>query len=846
MKSLRLLGVITSFLMVLNSAHAAQTYFCNEDVVVFRENNIITISNEYISRSWMLTDFGMVTISVLNRQTGQEWANIHPVIPCDWQYKGFIDGTQKAVLRSIHVSESTDEGFTSKHVETVFDFDYPTIHASVKYIVWVYPHTGGIRTQVYVKGDGTKIVCDEKPQLQGPIIRVRNGKIFKGGSIKKQLDNCLVHPQCVQLQISNLTPSKKYKVGLSIGRDSLFQRDYYLRLSTVDGETSTKYALRGNRHDNLFDVPANLYVDGSMKVFIDTTNPQDSVFLSELWIYETRDLSSIELPRSSDRIRELQNSTSLGYVLSAYRDCGEDVPSETHPERGRADYLPIDARRMRRTYIGYYNDTQFRNSPETPIMKQIVKSDSFSWEENNWSSLCVFEKDQEGLIWVKESHKCVNQYGVDTGSFILDSEGAYNTGTSLLPEEIVPDTYKWFWGSWVIPYSGDDTHMQFALKKFDRKRYPISVDRDMYSLVCTWGHCKDQREGRNAAMEEEVLKEMDFVKQIHADLLLIDDGWQVSQTANSYIPDEKQGWRPAPSVYERGWERVRKKADSLQLRLGLWGVAQLMPASDMIWNFERLRMSQLKLDFATFGSHDKLSAMMDSVRLYIKSTGHKSSISWDLTENHARYGYYWAREYGNLHFMNRKPFSPKNVLYVPYLALRDFWLLSHYSNLNKYQLVIQHAKLTDPSTDAHLYSEEYCVATALMGIPEFMAIPRYYTPEDRIKVGKLMALYKQHQKALFTGYVFPIGEEPNNRSWTGFESILNDDENSGYFLLFRELHNNENNKKIKVKMLNPGDRIVIQNLCTGQVYESVIDSNGYLLFSIKKAADFLFCKWMKK
>jgi hypothetical protein len=229
----------------------------------------------------------------------------------------------------------------------------------------------------------------------------------------------------------------------------------------------------------------------------------------------------------------------------------------------------------------------------------------------------------------------------------------------------------------------------------------------------------------------------------------------------------------------------------------------------------------------------------------MKTINHKSTISWDLTENAARYGYYWAREYGNLHFVNRKPFLPLNVLYVPHLALRDYWQLARYSNLNKYQLTIQHAKATDKHSDAYKHPETYCVATGLMGIPEFMAMPRFYQPEDRKKVGDLMKIYKTVQKDIFTAYVFPIGNEPNNKSWSGFQSVNQNCINSGYLTIFRELMNEQQQFNLPLNFVKSGDRIEIIDLLTNKKTVQRVDKNAAIEFRINDAPGFLFLKWRK-
>jgi hypothetical protein len=552
------------------------------------------------------------------------------------------------------------------------------------------------------------------------------------------------------------------------------------------------------------------------------------------------DLSS--MLGEENRLKNIAASVEDGYALLAYFDCGINVDLDEFVTSGSVDFIPVLPNNYNRRYMGYYNDTQHRNKWNTPIFREVVYNEKTAKIENiNWANILSVEEGSEGIMLVKESHKCVNKYGVDTGEFLWTKNGVQNTGTSLLPQEISAEKYKWFWGSWTVVYNEGDDGRELALKQFDRNRFPVNTERDMYTVMCTWGHSKNQRDGRNYATEPEVLKEMDYVAETGIDMLLIDDGWQLSLESKSAIPDGEIGWQPHPSTYFEGWKNVIAKSEKLDLKLGLWGIAQQMPAEDMIWNWEQIKMNQLKLDFANFGTHDKLSNMMDSVRRFMLATNHECSISWDLTENAARYGYYWAREYGNLHFMNRKPFLPMNVLYIPSLALRDFWQLAKYNNLNKYQLVIQNPEVVDHVSDAHLHSPEYCVAMALMGIPEFMAVTRYYSPEARANIKKLLEIYKENREDIFTSYVFPIGDEPTNASWTGFQSY-HPDKNFGYLTIFREIKNTENEKIFKLRFLK-NQQLKITNLQNKDVRITKTGEKGELRFDGLKPASFKFLKY---
>jgi len=60
--------------------------------------------------------------------------------------------------------------------------------------------------------------------------------------------------------------------------------------------------------------------------------------------------------------------------------------------------------------------------------------------------------------------------------------------------------------------------------------------------------------------------------------------------------------------------------------------------------------------------------------------------------------------------------------------------------------------------------------------------------------------------------------------------------------LFRELHNNEVVKKIRLKFL-AGKSVKITNLKTGSAMIKKADVAGNISFNIKNRADFLFLKY---
>ena len=820
-----------------------------QDAIVKTNGSELIVSTSKIQRTWKWTGKGLVTTSLKNTKTGKEWATLKPQFSSDWAYYGLIDETEGKLL-SLTAQKGNDEGFTSDFLEVIAEVQYPSVETTVKYQIWAYPGAPGIFTRVWFKGKGAQYFKGvSKEDVQAIDIKQLSGKTHKPYldiTVPQWTLSQTADPNSIEYHITGVNPKREYILGLSWWGSDKERRTQKVRVTSVDGETIAELigpsAVTIDPATVTAKVPVNKVVmDNSFRVFIDKQGEGDAR-LSEIWLYEKTDKAGTVKKGVIERISELNKLAPQGYKLTAYYDSGENQDDEKFIATGRVDYVPVAAAGKGRRYIGYYNDTQHRNTPQTPIYHEEFKTTPQADENINWANIVSVEDKDEGFILVKESHKCVNQYGTDTGDFLVASTGISNTGTSLYPKEIEPETYKWSWASWAIVYDGNEDYRELAVKQFDRYRFPTNRKRDMYSLVCTWGNSKNGRDGRNYATEKEVLAEMKATDELGIDLLLIDDGWQVSRSSPGYAPEPANGWKPHPNAYPERWKNVAALKEKLNLELGLWGVAQNTTVDEMVWNWEHLKMKQFKLDFASFNNHDVLDNMMGKAREFMLKTKHQSIISWDLTENAPRYGYFWAREYGNLHFMNRKDEFPANAIYIPWLCLRDYWHLSSYNNLNKYQLTVQNPEITNQKlSDAYKHNLEYCVATTLMGVPEFMAMPRFFSNEAKASVKALLKIYKNQRKNIWESYQFPIGEQPSNASFTGFQSF-HPEKKEGYFIFYRELNAPENRKEIDVKFLE-GRKVTLTDLQTGQKWRDVISAKGMLGIAIDKPANFRFIKY---
>ncbi|HLP37694.1 hypothetical protein [Lacibacter sp.] len=633
--------------------------------------NTIIASTGNVQRVWRKTEHGLQTIS-LKLKNGKEWVNTKLPV-CDWEYGNGIIASTKATLVSLTAKQNNDSGFAKEHLEMIAEYVYESINLHIQYHVRLYPNSNGIFTQLYIKGDSSK----------------------------------------------------------------------------------------------------------------------------------------------------LQN-TSVNYSNAS----------------GRVEFIPVNAKKQKRFYFGYFNDTQHRNTDSTPLLKeQVIETAFTSPEIINWANGMCVQGGKNGLLVIKESHKCVNQFGHDTGEFICTEDGIASTGTSLLKHEILPTQYRKAWASWVVLFEGGNDERELALKIFERERYPVNPKTDVYIIANTWGSDRQ----RSAATEQNVRKEMTIQKELGIDVQQIDDGYQMYAGEKGFDPTPR-GWYPVREKFPNGFLPIRKKADELNMKTGLWFASMKVSTEEMKKNYDTAGFSFYKLDFANLRNHASLEMMEQKIRAFELHSKHQAKVNWDVTENNARFGYFWAKEYGGVFLENRKPKFPTNVVYIPYLVLRDLWHLAKYCNLNKFQGSVQNIdKVDTASSDAYLYNHRYSVAVPLMSTPLFFQETQFYSNEAKQQVKTVLDAYRKVRYSMYESIVYPVGSEPNNKSWTGFQAH-HPQRKEGYITLFRERLNTETKKSIRLKFL-PNKKITVTDLMTNQTFTKSTNVNGEAEFEITNAADFRFYKY---
>lgn len=598
-------------------------------------------------------------------------------------------------------------------------------------------------------------------------------------------------------------------------------------------------SLRNQETGHEWSAPGDSSADWSYPGLIDPSAP---AILQELTARPVR-----FDPLTSDRIEvvaEVEHTDAkllLEYVIWAYPGApglrtqlrvralpGFVANRSTQTAPHAADSFSIAKQGLATRAIGYYNHTQRRNQRETEILREEPVRDGA-----DWASVLCLQDGVEGLCLVKESHKCVNQQGVDTGAFHLTSHRVTNSGWGPSPQDFLHDRYRDCWACWTVLYRGEDSERQLAVKRFDRRRFPVDPQRDIYIMANTWGSGADKSESLAASDEQNILRQIGSAADLGIDVQQIDDGWQGD---NQY-----ESWELWAKRYPQGWSGVREAARKAGLDLGLWA-AWTIDAQSLQQTFDEGGFRYYKIDFARLDTYDKLEALFHKMRSLVEHSGHVVRVNWDVTENPARVGYFFARDLGNIYLENRKPLLPEHVVYHPYLVLRDAWQVAKFTNLNRFQITVQNPERVNRDvSDAYLHNHPYTVAISLMGSPIFFQETHYYDERARSQIRPLLALYKAHRRRMYRGFVFPIGAEPDNASWTGFQNWDPETE-SGYLTIFREIGAEEPVAEIALRFA-AGRRLRIMDLQSGIDRSLQVPPDGRLRFEIPQAPGFRFLRY---
>jgi len=123
------------------------------------EGHELVVSTGTVEGRWTWTGEGFVTSGLKNLRTQREWMTQKPAYPADWDLRLF---SGRPELVSLRAEVSTDDGFTSEHLRVIVELKYPLPEEMypgsgmrVRFEIWAYPQSPGLRTQLTLGTSGS-------------------------------------------------------------------------------------------------------------------------------------------------------------------------------------------------------------------------------------------------------------------------------------------------------------------------------------------------------------------------------------------------------------------------------------------------------------------------------------------------------------------------------------------------------------------------------------------------------------------------------------------------------------------------------------------------------------------
>jgi len=488
----------------------------------------------------------------------------------------------------------------------------------------------------------------------------------------------------------------------------------------------------------------------------------------------------------------------------------------------------------------------------TDRFNTLVKSvRALSYRPNQYRGNLLFAYDnasENGVFILKEAPTSNVQLAYPGSDFITEYGTFRAVGIGINPADLDPKEWKRAYGFVTGVYSVNEQNGLMALRNYQKNLRLHKPGRDEMVLMNTWGD-----RGQDTRVRESfALAELEAGAKLGITHFQLDDGWQLGQSSNSAfkggslesIWNNPKYWEPHPERFPNGLEPVVKKGKELGIEVCLW----FNPSKDksnenwekdanaLIGLYKKYGIRTFKIDGVNLP--DKTAELnfrkfLDKVK---QATDNQVVFNLDVTAGR-RGGYHYFNEYGNLFLENR---YTDWTNYYPYTTLRNLWMLSKYVPTEKFQIEFLNKwrntdKYTnDPFAPAN-YSFDYLFAITMAAQP-LAWFEGNGLPAEAIAIGApVIKKYREIQTDLHHGSIFPIGDEPSGRSWTGFQSVQ---DGKGYFIVFREA--NDDNKCEMKTWLTEGKTIIFRPVVgNGAPFTAKVGKNGAVTFELPEKNSYL-------
>lgn len=454
--------------------------------------------------------------------------------------------------------------------------------------------------------------------------------------------------------------------------------------------------------------------------------------------------------------------------------------------------------------------------------------------------LAYNKSSNTGLFILKESPSSDNQQYYPGFDFSFSQKEIRLFGTGIHTVDL--SEQEWLRGYGYVIGIGDDTEYMLlhALKSYQKKIRALLPYRDEMILMNTWGD-----RSRDSRMNEQfILNELKTAAKLGITHLQLDDGWQQGLSKNSASKEGKiwndwsiEDWQAHNERFPNGLTPVLQEAAKKNIEICLWfnpskaeAYANWKRDADILIDYYKKHgIKTFKIDGVDFPDKEaeiNLRKLFD--RVY-EGTDGNVTFNLDATAGR-RAGYHYFTEYGNIFLENRYTDWGN---YYPHYTLRNLWMLSKYVPAEKLQIeFLNKWRNTDryPEKDELAPRNipfEYAVAISFIAQP-LAWLESSNLPDEAFTVAETLKKYAEVQHDIHSGLIFPVGEEPDGFSWTGFQSVH---KGYGYLMIFRE-NNNQDEQMLPV-WLEAGQKVKLTSILgEGNSGSQEVSDTGSLKFKL--------------
>ena len=491
-------------------------------------------------------------------------------------------------------------------------------------------------------------------------------------------------------------------------------------------------------------------------------------------------------PSSSERVAE---KGGTGNENAVTKDVIEAATLD------RIDNVPLNIRHLTLKAFKLFDRTDLNDCLVTEEKMHLYPGCSFSMRGN----VFLFDNymENKGLLVVKDSPTHLYQLLENDDSLRVKGTRNADIVGAGLHGEIDPKEWCQLYGTTVGV--GDTDELLVEYRQLYRAQYLAPSFKEPFIMSNTWG----DRSQDSRVCEEFMLKEIEAGAKLGVDIIQIDDGWQKGVTINSkarkssiwegFYAADPDFWAVHPQRFPHGLKPLVKKAARHGIRFGLWFApdsshefANWRRDVDTVLNLHRMYgISSFKLDSVNLLSKKAETNYLNFLATVERESNNRIALNLDCTAQN-RQGYVMWKQFGTLFVENR---YTDWCNYFPHNTLKNLWMLSQFIPPRKFQFELLNnsrndEKYGDDPLRPAAYDITYEFASVMVANPLVWMEMSNLTDKQITSLQKLVSVYRDVRKDFFNAEIYPIGEQPDGCSYTGFQIVV--DDKTGYLLLFKE------------------------------------------------------------